>query len=162
MALQKIQRAPGTRGASQPPRSRAFFLELLLNMLIFALCAVVVVQVYAEGKLATDESAALTTLTLEAETLAETYKTTHGDLGVLAQSMSEREIPGEYSDKDTLAYYYDNDLKPSGAEDARYSLILTPSTGASDLVHVIVIAAYDGEDQLFSIEVAQYLPEEGR
>jgi len=160
MAAQRISRSTGTRGTAQPPRSRAFFLELLLNMLIFALCAAVTMQVFAEGKLTTDEAAALTTLTLNAESLAETYKALDGDLDSLTLFHGGQEVTGELTGAGALVYYYDRDLELTTAENARNILVLSPVASGHDLVETIEITGYAGEDELFSFEVSRFQPSE--
>ncbi|MDR1087745.1 MAG: hypothetical protein LBL23_00405 [Coriobacteriales bacterium] len=158
MALYTAERTQGRRGSARTPRSRAFFLELLLNMLMFAVCAVVALQVFAQGRIATDESAALTILTLDAETLAETYKTTTGELGTLASSLEDRDHAGELTGEGKLVYYYNNQLEPSSADDARYTLVLTPVAGTDGPVNTIAIAGYTDQRQLFGFEASQYQP----
>ncbi|MDR1359288.1 MAG: hypothetical protein LBJ48_08085 [Coriobacteriales bacterium] len=159
MALLKADRTQERRGTSQPPHSRAFFLEFLLNMLIFAACAVVALQVFAQGRIATDESAALTILTLDAETLAETYKVGNEELGQLASSLEDSGLKGELTGEGSLVYYYNNQLEISSAEDARYTLVLTPVASTGGPVGVIEIAGYDRQRQLFGFEITQYRPD---
>jgi hypothetical protein len=55
-------------------RSRAFFLELVVDIAIFAFCAVIALQVFVQARVSSDESAALTHLSLEAQQVAETFK----------------------------------------------------------------------------------------
>lgn len=163
MALQKIRRTPGRRGAVNPPRSRAFFLELLINMLIFALCAVVALLVFVEGKVVTDESATLTRLSLDAETLAEEYKVYGVDpaeLTLLNEDALEIES-AVVAEDGTLTYHYNHYLGLSHPQEATHTLVITPVTSANELVGVVEIAGYTGEEQLFSFEVTHYQPQGG-
>lgn len=138
MALLKAQYTRRKRASDQPPRSRAFFLELLLNMLIFALCAAVTLQVYAQGKLVIDESAALGTLTLEARDLAGYYKVSNGDVKELVGVLDGYgELVGN-----TVVYYYNSAYELSSAEGAWYKLVLSPVEGSSGLVSTMEIRAY--------------------
>lgn len=155
MALLSPQRVAQKRERYQAPHSRAFFLELLLNMLIFTLCAVVVLQVFVEGKRVTDESNALTHLTLEAKDLAGYYKVSDGEVGQLA-STGERDGFGELSPDGTLTYYYDTSMSFTTAADARYRLVISPAAGENSLITAMQIAAFSGEEELFSITVAHY------
>lgn len=158
MALEKIQRSPARRGAAQPPRSRAFFLELLLNMLIFALCAVVALQVFVEGKVVTDESAALTRLTLDAETLAEEFKASDGEVS----SLELASLEGTSGEDGTLTYYYDANLEPTNEDAAAYQLHVAPVDTGSELISAIELTGYAADDPLFSYEVTHYQAREGR
>ena len=172
MAILSKQSILVKRGASHPPRSRAFFLEFLLNMLIFALCAVIALQVFVQGKLVTDQSAALSTLTLDAKDLAGYYKVTNGDVKELA-SVEIKGAVGELASDGSLTYYYSRSLQPSEAEDARYRLVLTStspapsaasSSGLSSPLSTMQISAYvdasEAEEELFSFEVVNYRPEQ--
>lgn len=179
MALQQVRRSAGRRGTSHPPRSRAFFLELLLNMLIFALCAVVVLQVFAEGKITTDESAALTQLTLDAEALAEDYKASQGNL----EELLLRGEQGQIEEDGSLTYYYNNDfelvqtdanvdaaagtaqLAQDGAsvQTVAYTLRLSPVACEGEFTQCVQITATtSSEDELFSFMVTSYQPRGGR
>ena len=157
-----IQRPTAKRGASQPPRTRAFLLEMLLNMLIFALCAVVALQIFVQGKIATNESEALTILTLDAETLAETFKVSEGDLGSLTLSGLDGEFEGKLTADGTLIFYYNTEMRHTTAEEAQYTLELTPTEEGNDQINTIEIAGHSKEKEFFSFQVAQFQPEEGR
>jgi len=155
MALLSAQSNSSRRDTYQPPRSRAFFLELLLNMLVFALCAVIALQVFAQGKLATDQSAALSKLTLEARDLAAQYKVTNGDLSELVTEGTRGDF-GVLGNDGSLTYYYDNSFQLTGDTGARYRLVLSPAQSTNDLVSVIQITGYTLDDEIFSFEVANY------
>ena len=161
MAALIKQTVPLRRGAQQPPRSRAFFLELLLNMLVFALCAVIALQVFAEGKMVTDKSAALSTLTTEAKDLAGHYKVTSGDVSELLTN-GVRGSFGTLDDAGVLTYYYDKSFQLTDARDARYWLVLAPVASTTESVSIIEISAhqfgYSSEEILFSFTVVNYKP----
>ena len=162
MALQRIQRPTAKRGAAQPPRTRAFLLEMLLNMLIFALCAVVALQIFVQGKIATNESEALTVLTLDAETLAETFKVSEGDLSTLTLASLDGETKGKLTAEGTLVFYYNHELRQTNADGAQYTLELAPKEEGDDRVNTIEIVGHSSDKEFFSFEVAQFKPKEGR
>jgi len=156
------------RSTYQPPRSRAFFLELLLNMLIFALCAVIALQVFVEGKLVTDGSAALSGLTMEAKNLAGYYKVSSGDLSDLV-SYGASEGSLNRSSEGVLTYYYDANIQLTDASNAHYLLTLTPASSTQSSIKSIEISAIKlnkgVEEHLFSFEVVNYQtlpPEQGQ
>jgi len=136
-------------------------LEFLLNVLVFALCAAVVVQVFVAGKLATTQSAALSTLTMEAKDLAGYYKVGGGEVSEFV-SGAVRGSYGELSSDGTLTYYYDSTLQLTLSDDASYRLVLTPVASANSAVKVIEISAHhlanEAEEELFSFEVVNYRP----
>jgi hypothetical protein len=156
MAEQALSQ-PGSRGAAKTPRSRAFFLEMLLNMLLFALCATVLVQVFAQARITSDESSALTQLSFDAQNLAEHYKATGGDLQALNAALG---LPGGSVSADiVLSYHYDSSFAPVAADEARYRLVVTPIVGST--LPTVIIEAYDNELEdshvpLLSYRVSQY------
>ena len=158
MPVKKIARLPESGGAAQPPRSRAFFLELLLNMLIFALCAVVALQVFVEGKLISDDSAAYTRLTIDAESLAEEFKVSDGQLSSLSLPDREGVVEGD----GTLTFYYNRNLEPAGPEDAVYSIKLVQTSKPGDLVNTVAVSGQRGDQEFLSFEVKLFKPAEGR
>lgn len=165
MALKKIRRTPGNRGgAVNPPRSRAFFLELLVNMLIFTLCAVVALLVFLEAKVVTDEAATLTQLSLDAETLAEEYKVygTHPTELLLHDDDLNAETLGEVSTEGVLTYYYDRNHDLCSAEEAIHSLVVEPLDSNNEQISAIEITAYTEDDVLFSYQVVYHEPLGGR
>ena len=163
MPLQKVQRVTSARrGVIHPPRSRAFFLELLFNMLIFAFCASVALQMFAEGKQATDESAALITLSLEAKTLAESYKVSDGVHEDLFLYANGEKYTGDTAEDGTLIFRYAKDFSVAEAEYTHYCLIISKTTQVNDVVHSAEITAYAGEEELFSFTVMRYHSPEGR
>ncbi len=152
MALKKVRRTLDVKSPEKTPRSRAFFLELILNLLIFSLCAVVALQVFVESKLSIEESAAITQLSLDAQSLAEEFKATGGKLEGMSPTSGGSDI----------TYYYDSNLVLTDAEHARYSLVITNASQRENGVAAITIDAYAGEKLLFSLQGASYQPREGR
>jgi Tfp pilus assembly protein PilE len=144
--------------------SRAFFLELVLNLVIFAFCAAVCLQVFAQAKLASDRSAALSHLSIEAQTVAENFKAANGDLAKLADALGATEVDGQ-----ALWLYYDADFeRVTNPDDAAHTLLC--SIEGSTRVKVAHIEIYssidtdpDTHDQgaLFSLEVKKYVPQGG-
>jgi type II secretory pathway component PulJ len=57
--------------ARKTSTSRPLFLELVLDLLIFAVCAIICLQVFAQARQETDRSLALTQLGMEAQGGAE-------------------------------------------------------------------------------------------
>lgn len=164
MSSQRIRRIPRRRGSINPPRSRAFFLELLINVFIFLICAIVALTVFVESRAVTDESAALSQLSLDAETLAENFKAHGGepaDLLVLDDRATEG-YSGVVDAEGTLTYHYNRRLVLSHAQEAVYTLVVEPAANANEQVSAIDIAGYSGDDELFSFQVTHYEPPEGR
>ncbi|MDR2714121.1 MAG: hypothetical protein LBB42_01135 [Coriobacteriales bacterium] len=77
---------------AQTVRSRAFFLELALNIVIFTFCALITMQVFIEARTLSQQSSALSHLSLEAQTTAELFKTTGGDVDALLASLENAQL----------------------------------------------------------------------
>ena len=163
MAFQKLQMQSIAKrqGVAQPPRSRAFFLEVLLNILVFALCAAVAIQIFTAGQLAVSESNVLTTLALDGEALAESFKYSDGSLEELALFSADKVNTGQPTQQGEFVYYYSSSLEITQENNAQHCLVITPVAEEGSSVEVIEIAGYSGESQLFCFEVARYWPGEG-
>jgi hypothetical protein len=101
----------GTRKAiATPPRraaiTRALFLELVLDLVIFAICAVICLQVFGAARVESTRSAALSQLGIEAQGLAELFKASYGDTAALEA------LPNVQREGDALVWYYDQNLLP--------------------------------------------------
>jgi Tfp pilus assembly protein PilE len=104
--------------AAKTSRSRAFFLELVLDIAIFALCAAVALQVFVESRMVSERSSALTHLSLQTQQIAEVFKAT-GNIG--ANDL-----------------YFDKDFVACEKEDARYwiSCAVTDGENRVKVAHI--------------------------
>jgi hypothetical protein len=82
-------------------KSRAFFLELVLNLVIFVFCAAVCLQVFAAGYDSSRKSEALSHLSIEAQTIAEHFQAADGDIAAIAPTISATRI----ADTEYRVYY---------------------------------------------------------
>ncbi|MDR2587102.1 MAG: hypothetical protein LBC23_02420 [Coriobacteriales bacterium] len=101
----------GTRKAMvTPPHrtavTRALFLELTLDLVIFAICAVICLQVFGAARVESTRSAALSQLGIEAQERAELFKAQGGQTSALA------DLPGAHQEDGALVWYYDQNLLP--------------------------------------------------
>jgi Tfp pilus assembly protein PilE len=190
MAARQLIGGEERRSVSRSPRSRAFFLELLLNMFIFAVCAVVVLQVFAESQLTTSRSAATAQLSLDAEALAENFKASGGEPGaqtyyydsnlellfVTAVAGGEDAVAVEAVEgaSDTgaakeVSVAPDVAVAPTPntaeaadrAASAAYRLVLTPAPSTTERVSTVSITGYAGQTELFTFTVSAYEPPQG-
>ena len=158
-------------------RSRAFLLEMLLNMLVFARCATTALQIFAVSKTEIDQSRALTKLSIQAESWAETFKSVGGQPEDFLQALGSQ--PGGFGS--TLTRYYGADL--TEIDDVSYLVLAdefpSPSVNsartADDPVaytlsctidqqgdfNVATLAAYTGTEQLLSFAVFCYAGDVG-
>jgi hypothetical protein len=134
--------------------TRALFLELVLDLALFALCASICLQVFAQAHLESVRSAALSQLGVEAQYLAETFRSGDGSLDVLAA------LPDAQREGETLIWRYDQALVPTSDGQARFTLSCT--LDASRLPAQAQIRLYDGAEQLLAYDVSNYQSSSGR
>jgi Tfp pilus assembly protein PilE len=139
----------GTTAVRKATTTRALFLELVLDLVIFAVCAVICLQVFAEAHLESTRSAALSQLGIEAQGIAELFKSGEGGIDDLAALYPDGQREG-----DTVRWYYDQDLSPATGEDA--SFVLTCTVDGSQPVGKAQIMLEEGATQLFSYDVRSY------
>ncbi|MDR1714162.1 MAG: hypothetical protein LBR39_08455 [Coriobacteriales bacterium] len=115
-------------------KSRALFLELVLNLLVFAICAVVCIQVFSTAKVASEQSAAYSALSAEAQSQISAFKAnTEG-----------------YSPQ-TL--YFDQEFAPVSEAAAVYTLRC--ETGSDSGLATISLTALMREQELFSLTATE-------
>jgi Tfp pilus assembly protein PilE len=139
--------------------SRAFFLEIVLNLVIFALCAAVCLQVFAQAKITSDRSEALSHMSIEAQTVAENFKVLNGDAARLSSAL------GATREGNTLWLYYDADFKQvSSASEASHTLIVNIETvGSIKVAHIEAFSSVDkdpdtqGQGPLLTLDVKRYV-----
>ena len=134
--------------AYKPTSSRSFFLELVLDILIFTLCALICLQVFSQAHLESSRSAAESRLGIQAQRIAELFKAGNQE----AESLNQL-IPGE-RDGNTLAWYYTRDLKEVDSSKAFYTL--TCVIDNSQVVKVAKITLSEGPLILMEFEVSSY------
>ena len=70
-----------------------FLMELVIMLLVFSLCSAVCLQVFSGSKKISEESRKLDSAVMQAQTIAECWKASHGDLEESAEMLHV--IPGE-------------------------------------------------------------------
>ncbi|MCL1847809.1 MAG: hypothetical protein FWF91_07595 [Coriobacteriia bacterium] len=154
----------------RPSSSRAFFLELVLDMVIFVICAVICLQVFAQARVESARSAAQTQLGIEAQQLAEYFKAGHSDLDSLLSVMSntpegairclndgDPKVERAGSTAYSLTWYFDQELQPVDTETAGAAVyILTCAVDTSQLVKTATITLMEGRRTLLQYEVSRY------
>jgi len=133
------------------PKSRALFLELMLDVLIFAICALVCLQVFASAKTSSSQSNAYASLGIEAQSIAEDFSACKGDAAILAGHFNA-DLDGS-----TITLYYDKDLnRVQAGDDVVY--LLRCEIDASAPLKEAHITLTQGSEQLFGFTVCSYEP----
>ena len=128
-------------------------------MLVFALCATIALQIFALSKTEIDKSRALTKLSIQAESLAETFKAAGGQPQDFGQALGQ-----ELSFGSVLTWYYDADLVEIDAGDAAAATAaytLECSISQQEDCKLAAFAAYAQGEQLLSFTVFCYAAQGG-
>jgi Tfp pilus assembly protein PilE len=139
--------------ARKATSTRALFLELVLDLVVFAICATICLQVFGQAHLESNRSAALSRLGIEAQVIAESFKSDPGDAEALAS------MPAAQSEGDAIAWYYDRNLAPVASDQAYF--VLTCTIDGSKPVKQAQITLKEGPVELFTYEVSSYRRADG-
>lgn len=131
-------------------RSRLLLMELILNLLLFAIAAVVCLQLFAQAHLKSQQSQDLALATLQLQTVAEGFKATGADLTAL-----QAQVGGTLSGQ-VLRLSYDESWQPTGGP-AAYTLTLTASEDAQGMVTGDLSAARSDGQTLLGLTVRRYV-----
>jgi type II secretory pathway pseudopilin PulG len=133
-------------------RSRVFLIELLCCVLIFVLCAVVALQIFAAARQTSDNARALSVLNTQAANIAETYKADKGDVARLIRDAQMAALPDG-----TLALYYDVDLhRVDAGSSAVYELVCSKPTVAEHVEQMALTIRGNGQTlEGFTVSVAK-------
>jgi Tfp pilus assembly protein PilE len=137
----------------KPSSSRVLFLELVLDLVIFAICAVICLQVFAEARQEAERSEAITHLGIEAQEIGELFKSGQNDPATLAAKTAAT------IDGDTLTWYFDQKLNPVSSDKALF--VMTCVIDSSQPVKTVEISVAEGMKELFKYEIASYHPRGG-
>jgi len=148
--------------ATHASRSRAFFLELVLDLVVFALCAVVSIQVFIEARVTSSQSSALSHLSIEAQAIAETFKANDGNIAAMiaALDMAQDATQLSFFEGSGIVRYYDSSFNlVADKDEARYQIhCRIDASKALKIAFITVIdTAHDTTREIFSIEVRDYV-----
>jgi Tfp pilus assembly protein PilE len=136
--------------ARKATTTRALFLELVLVLVIFAVCAVICLQVFASAHLESARSAALSRLSIEAQELAEVFKSGADETTLLAA------LPAARQEGDVIICAYDQNLSPVSGGQGYFTL--TCVIDDSQPVKKARIVLAEGSTELFVYDVRSYRP----
>jgi Tfp pilus assembly protein PilE len=139
--------------ARKASTSRALFLELVLDLVIFAVCAVICLQVFAGARLESARSAALSQLGTEAQEIAEMFKSGADSAALVTV------LPDATREKGTITWYFDQNL--SSVPDDQAHFILTCVIDESRPLRQAKIVLAEGSQQLFEYNVSSYRLSDG-
>lgn len=129
-------------------KSGLFLFELIFAILFFALASAVCVRLFAEAHLTSLHSRDLSHALTEAQSAAECFKASPGDLQRLA------DLLGAHREGETLVLDYDRDWALTD-QDGEYRLILAPQGGTPAAAQITV--SQEGKaDPLYSLQVKKY------
>jgi len=140
---------------NQRSRSTLFLIEQLIVVFVFAVCAAACVRILVYSYLTSKDSKDVINAIMVAESGADSYKATAGDIGKTA------EILGGVADKADSAseaiVYYDKQWQICGKDSAYYIFRLTsrdPETPAASLLSCELLVEKLTGENLVSLTVA--------
>jgi Tfp pilus assembly protein PilE len=128
--------------------TRALFLELVLVLVIFVICAVICLQVFAAAHLESARSAALSRLSIEAQEIAEVFKSGADETALLAALPDARQEGG------AIVCAFDQNLSLVPSDQAYFTL--TCVVDDSQPVRKARIVLTEGSTELFAYDVSSY------
>ena len=134
--------------------SALFLIELLFGLMIFALTAAVCLQIFVGSHQISSESSNLNRAVVKAQSGAECFKASNGDLKETGMLLGGHFTEGS----NAVLQYFDSDWKPvdkiPGPADAGYTLeVRRVSEQAGYIDGVILVSDHSG-NLIFSIPVA--------
>ena len=145
--------------AAYRSRSRAFMLELIMDIVVFTLCAIISSQVFIEARMISNHSSALSHLSVEVQVVAETVKAFDGDADAILASLDAPGVVLQQEGRQSVSrfiVYYDQSFIRSSDESLRYSLVCV--IDSSQPITVATIDVYDGQKELYHLVVKDYVP----
>lgn len=137
--------------------SRAIFLELLLNFVLFTICMAVCLQIFAQAYTTSNRSRSIARASVVAQSIAASFKAAEGDLSQLEQLHG-----GTLDESGALWLEYDQDWEPSQLP-GQYRVCVQPVSSENGL-HTALISCKERKDQeseILSLQVSRFAAEEG-
>lgn len=134
-------------------KSRLFFLELVLDLIFFFLCAAICVTLFARSGDLTRGSSELNAAMTLAESVAETFRAGDGDMDMLDNAFA---LDVEQS---LHRAFYDANWQPTTEEQCAYQMDILP-TGADDLMSIDIEIFCAGENSsIYHLKTSVYTGE---
>ncbi len=132
-----------------------FLVELVVNCLIFTICAAVCLSLFVVGFNESDESRELSMATLTAQSIAETVKACDGNKNEIATYIM-------MSEQDNINYVYYNEdwIEVSTKEESKFYATFSLSENNGLISSNIEIIDTD-DTSIYSLKVAKYVSEIG-
>jgi type II secretory pathway pseudopilin PulG len=129
--------------------SGMFLIELMLGIMIFAIAAAVCLKIFVFANQISTESTELNRAVIAAQSSAECFKATGGDLSKTAALLNK-----SYTAGDTLTQYYDQDWNTAPHDISSYILEVTRSSGHSGFISGEVTVSRMSGEPIFSIPIS--------
>ena len=123
--------------------SRAIFLEIILNLLLFTACAAICLQLFVKAYVQNTDSRMLTEASMKAQSMAEVFKHERGQAVPIAQCFDGIVSAG------SVLVFYDREWNPSSKSEAYYRL--TCDIQNENGLKKGDIRAFKGDQEIFLI-----------
>jgi len=137
-------------------KSTLFLIEQLIVVAVFALCAVACISILTSAYFTANDTQATSHAVLKAESAAEVFKATNGDIEAIARILGG--TSGTSADGVSgVAVYYDSSWQVSSEDNASYQLglvIYAPGDQKPGLIEGEIIVMKTTIEELVSFPVA--------
>ncbi len=135
---------------SQHAKSSLFLMEMMVVILFFALTSAICVHLFVQSYQTAKHSEALANGVLQAESAAEVYKSTAGDLEQTAVLLN-----ADWAEEKGLMLAYDAHWQPAEEGRMAYTLTMSESDEAVVPTAEVLISAADGSE-IYRLSVKAY------
>ncbi len=130
-------------------RSKYFLFELMFNCLFFTIAAAICINLFIYGTVLSKQSRDISRASIEAQTLAEAFKSSNGDVYVLQDT-----VEGTL-EQDTVYLYFDERWNRSEQLDEMGFVVAADISTNNDMSYAD-ITVKSNQQEIFSLSVAKF------
>ncbi len=130
-------------------RSKYFLFELMFNCLFFTIAASICINLFIYGTVLSKQSRDISRASIEAQTLAEAFKSSGGDVGLL-----ENTVKGTL-EQDTVYIYFDERWNRSEQFEQMGFVVAADVSKGNDMSYADITVS-SNQQEIFSLSVAKF------
>ncbi len=135
-------------------RSKYFLFELMFNCLFFTVAAAICINLFIYGTVLSKQSRDISRASIEAQTLAEAFKSSDGDVNLLENTV------GGTLEQDTVYLYFDERWNRLEQPDDMGFVVAADVSANNNMSYADIIVS-SNQQEIFSLSVAKF-SERGR
>lgn len=139
-------------------KSSLFLLELTIAIVFFALAAVICIQLFVKAHVLSRETSELNMAVIQAQSVAEAYKSVHGDSGSLKHVLDSPKTTGMVGGGYYCSFFFDSEWqRVSDESEAIYGLEISSDEGRQMRSADIMVYSYGTKKvPIYELEVKTY------